>query len=88
MSAQLYFLLVLAEEGGETAQAAMKAARFTMNDKKKERLIEEISDVIAASRCLGLLPDEERIKAKMLKLQTQAHHFVANGSGDPEYKPK
>jgi len=85
---QLYFLLVLAEEGGETAQAAAKAGRFTMNDKKKQNLIEEVSDVIAASRCLGLKPDEARIKAKMKKLKMQAGFFVANGSGDPDYKSK
>lgn len=79
---EIFFLATLAEESGELAQAAGKSIRFTLSDKKRGKLVEELSDVIAAAALIDIHPDPARIQAKLEKLRVQAASYQLTGSGD------
>lgn len=71
-----YLLMVVAEECGEVAQRASKAARFGLSeiqpgqpDDNKRRLERELADLVATAELLGLTIREEDKAAKIEKLK-------------------
>lgn len=83
-----FLLFKLAEESSELAEAAAKAGCYSLSEHKANQLIDELSDVIAVTRLLGIRPDEDRIDSKFRKLQLQAEVYAQTGSGDPSYNEK
>lgn len=71
-----YLLMVVAEECGEVAQRASKAARFGMSeiqpgqpDDNRRRMERELADLMATADLLGLRVREEDKAAKVEKLK-------------------
>lgn len=71
-----YLLMVVAEECGEVAQRASKAARFGMSeiqpgqpDDNRRRMERELADLMATAELLGLRVREEDKAVKVEKLK-------------------
>lgn len=72
-----YLFACLSEESGEVTQAVGKIQRFgehdfhekTGNIENIELLRAEVNDLIAVAEMLGIVPEQERIKAKQAKVE-------------------
>lgn len=71
-----HLLTILAEECAEVAQRASKALRFGLGEIQPgqaltnlERIEEELGDLIAVARMLGLAPSERTLADKPAKVE-------------------
>jgi hypothetical protein len=93
MNRTQFLLVKVAEEGIETAQRAMKASYFGLEQTQvgqpldnRQRLFYEFNDLIAVMRMLGLRtePDEEMVAKKIEKLNGYMALSVELGELEPQ----
>jgi NTP pyrophosphatase (non-canonical NTP hydrolase) len=84
MNTEQYLLGLVAEECAEVAHRASKAQRFGMDERQpgsdyqtnKERLKEEVMDLLTVLRVLGLLPKECEQRAHDMKKIAKINHYM------------
>lgn len=93
MNRKQFLLVKVAEEAIETAQRAMKASYFGLEQTQvgqpldnRQRLVYEFNDLLAVMRMAGIdtRPDEIQIAAKIEKLNGYMALSVALGEVEPQ----